>query len=48
MENKIIILDETNGKSAKGKSLKWISEKYDVPYFSDIKKLNEYMKTHKK
>ena len=36
---KIIIFDETNGKSAKGKSMKWIAEKYGIPYVTNNKDL---------
>ena len=44
MKNKIIILDETNGKSAKGKSMKWISERFDIPYYTNSKELLKELK----
>ena len=44
MKERFIIFDETNGKSAKGDTLKWISRKYGIPYVSNSEELLKLMK----
>lgn len=41
--NKIIVLDETNGKSDRGSFIRKWALMNDIPYFYDIKELKEYL-----
>jgi hypothetical protein len=46
--DKFIIFDETNGKSAKGKTLKWIAKKYGIVYVTDSEGLLSKLKENTK
>lgn len=43
-KDKFIIFDETSGKSAKGKSLKWIASKYGIKYIDNAKDFLDCLK----
>ena len=44
---KLVVLDETNGASMLGRKLRIFCDFHNVPYFSEIKHINNYIKNVK-